>query len=131
MVIARTVRENIRYVAEKERDLPAEQQTVFLLASLPNHILLALLEMIAANQTKKWVEVALTAGLRGWERFADDQGNEAPFRRDVNVTRSIHGVEVKGPVSKSTIELLPTDLLIELANAIVSQNQLTNDDAKN
>lgn len=131
MVIARTTRETIRYVAEKERDLPEEQQTVFLLASLPNHMLLSLVELIQAGRVKHWVEVALAAGLRGWERFSDEAGNPVAFRRDDNITRTVHGVEIKGPVSKSTLEVLPTELLIELAQAIIAANKLTNDDAKN
>lgn len=131
MVIARSTKENIPYVLEAERDLPPEQQSTFLLASLSNDMMMSLLQLMQEGQTKKWVEVTLTAGLRGWRNFLGEDGNEAPFRRDPNLTRGVHGVEIKGPVAKATLELLPTEHLFELAQAVMRANKLSPDDAKN
>jgi hypothetical protein len=131
MVIARSTRERIPYVLRDERDLPPEQQTTFLLAALPNHAMLSILQMMQHGQSKAWIEVALTAGLRGWENFNDADGNATPFRREDNQTRTLHGVEIKGPVSRGTLEVLPAGILLELAEAIVSANKLTVEDAKN
>jgi hypothetical protein len=103
MVISRTTRESIPFVIERERELPAEQQTTFLLASLSNQTMLALLQLMQHGETKRWIEVALTAGLRGWRNFLDENGKETPFRRDAERTVTLHGVEIKGPVSKGSL----------------------------
>lgn len=132
MVIARSTRENIPYVCDAERGLPPEQQTTFLLATLPNHLMLSLLELMQRGETKAWVEVALTAGLRGWENFPDEHGKQTPFRRDDAARRrTLHGIEIAGPVPAATLEVIPANLLLELATAVIKANQITGDDAKN
>lgn len=131
MVVSRTTRENIPFVLERERGLPPEQQTTFLLATLPNHLMLSLLQLMQHGQTKAWVELALTAGLRGWSNFLDEEDKETPFKRETARTVTLHGVDIRGPVAKATLDLIPTDLLLELAQAVMTSNQITGDDAKN
>ena len=130
MVIARSTRENIPFVLQAERDLPPEQQTVFKIATLNHDTMLALLQMMAEGQARKWIKVALAAGLRGWTNFRDADGNETEFRRS-DRTLTIHGIEVQRPVTDKTLDSIPSELLLELAQAIVDANQATVDDAKN
>jgi hypothetical protein len=130
MVVSRSTRENIPYVLLAERELPADQQTTFKLASLSHDTLLAQLQLIAEGQVRKWVKVALAAGLRGWTNFRDADGNETEFRRS-DRTVTIHGIEITKPVTDKTLDAIPSELLLELAQAIVDANQATVDDAKN
>lgn len=130
MVISRTTRENIPYVLKSERGLPPEQQTTFLLATISNDLMLSLMEMGQKDQTKASIELALRAGLRGWKNFPDQNGHETPFERDSG-NAIVHGVQVRNPVSKATLELVPTSILMELGTAIVQVNQLDADEAKN
>lgn len=131
MVISRTTRDNIPYQLEGERELPAAQRSTFTLATLPNHVMLAILELSARQEHQSWIELALKAGLRGWDNFPDADGKPTPFQREEGRTRNVHGTEVKSPVRDETIDLLPPKILIELANAIVGANQLKDDDVKN
>lgn len=130
MVVSRSTRENIPYVLQAERDLSAEQQTTFKLASLSHDTLLAILQLISEGQPRKWVKVALAAGLRGWSNFRDADGNETEFRRSERSV-TMHGVEISKPVTDKTLDAIPTELLLELAQAVVEANQATVDDAKN
>lgn len=131
MVIARSTRENIPFILERERELPPEQQTTFFLATLPHHVVLQLLELGGQNRTRDYIELAMRAGLRGWKQFPDEKGNETPFRREENKTVTIHGAEVKGPVTPATLAVIPVDIVMELVQAIVRENRITDDDAKN
>lgn len=130
-MLSRTTRENIPYQLEGERHLPPEQRSTFLLATLPNHLMLTILELSSQQQHQKWIELALKAGLRGWENFPDAEGRPTPFLREEGRTRNVHGAEVKSPVRSETIELIPSKILLELANAIVGANQLKDEDVKN
>lgn len=131
MVIARSTRENIPYIIESERDLKPEEQTVFKIAVLPNHIMLVLMEYQQAGKQKQLVELALTAGLRGWDNFPDEGGAETPFAREEGRSRLVHGVKVKDPVKVETLEVIPGSLLVELTNAVIGANQIALDEAKN
>lgn len=130
MVVSRSTRENIPYVLRSERDLPPEQRTTFLLASLSHDMLLAIVQMMQHGETRQWVKVALAAGLRGWNNFRDENGNETPFARSEK-TQVIHGVEIRKPVANQTLDLIPAELLLELAEAVVEANKATSEDAKN
>jgi hypothetical protein len=131
MAIARTTRERIPYVPEAERELPPEQQTTFYLAVLPNWMMLALLQMQNEARHDRWILLALTAGLRGWDNFPDENGVETPFTRETRRRRNIAGVEVLDPVSEASLNAVPANLLLELAKAIIEANQLTSAEAKN
>jgi hypothetical protein len=132
MVIARTTRENIEYVPLADRQLPEAEQTTFLLAALPNHQMLQLLPMTAdIRRLPEWITIALKAGLRGWRNFRREDGSEVEFRREDGRRKTIFGVEVMNPASDATLELLPTELCTELAQAILDANRVTVDDAKN
>jgi len=131
MVIARSTRENIPFILERERELPPEQQTTFLLATLAHHVMLQLLQLSQQGRSRDYVELALRAGLRGWKQFPDEKGNETPFRREEGKTVTVHGAEVKGPVTPATLAVIPIDIVLELVNAIVGENRVTDDDAKN
>lgn len=130
MVLSRSTRENIPYTLESERELPPEQRTTFLLASLSHDMLLALVQMMQQGQTRQWVKVALAAGLRGWTNFLDATGNETPFLRSEQ-TVVMHGVEIRKPVTNATLDLIPSEFLIELAQAVIEANKATATDAKN
>lgn len=128
MVIARSTRELIRYIPESDRSLPADQQTTFLLAVLPNHVMLHILEMVE-RRDRGLREIVLRAGIRGWENFKDPDGRDTPFalERDQN----LHGIKFAELASRATIEFIPTALLEELVHVIIKQNQVTSNDAKN
>lgn len=137
MAIARS-KENWSYTLRADLALPPERRTQFHLRRLPNKAMTALQnlatystkssDITVATGTQKWV--ALKAGLEGWSNFLMPDGSEAPFRRTEG-PRTVHGVEVLNPVSDETLELLSFEDAMELADAIVTGNTLTQDDAKN
>lgn len=130
MAIARSTRESIPFVLVAERSLPPEQQTTFHLAPLPHHLLTSILDLMAKNENGKWIELAIAAGLRGWDNFPDETGAATPFTFEPG-PRTIAGVLVKRPVAAETLDRIPSSLLVELAKAIVDENRLTEADAKN
>lgn len=131
MAIARSTRERIPFVLTAERQLPPEQQTTWYLAVLPNWMMLNLLQLMQEGKHDRWMLLALTAGLRGWDNFRDENGLDVPFTRETRRRRNVAGVDVPDPVSEASLNAIPSELLVELSQAVVAVNQLTDDDAKN
>ena len=131
MAIARSTRERIPYVIEAERQMPPDQQTTWYLAVLPNWMMLNLLQLMQEGKHDRWVLLALTAGLRGWDNFRDENGLDVPFSRETRRRRNVAGVDVADPVSEASLNAIPSDLLLELARAVLEVNQLKDDEAKN
>jgi hypothetical protein len=66
-------------------------------------------------------------GLRGWERFRDEDGNDLPFS---TVKKQVGGVEYE-VVSEDTMDALPIDVIREIAEKLNEVNALTEVEAKN
>lgn len=138
MPVARSKSETIRYVTTADRQLPQDQQTTFLMRPLSNKTFgeIQNLVQVAADGSSVTLlrgqqrHAALKAGLVGWENFNDEHGTPAQFLADKG-ERRVHGVVVVGPPKDETLEMLPPDVYIELADAILKQNQLTDEDTKN
>jgi hypothetical protein len=69
---------------------------------------------------------AVRFGLRGWENFRDDRGNDVPF---ATADRIVLGKRYVA-VADESLAVLGQDLVRELANAIRRINEVTPDDAK-
>ena len=69
---------------------------------------------------------AVRFGLRGWENFRDDRGNDVPF---TTADRIVLGKRYVA-VADECLAVLGQDLVRELANAIRRINEVTPDDAK-
>lgn len=131
MAIARSTRERIPFVLTAERQLPPEQQTTWYLAVLPNWMMLNLLQLMQEGKHDRWMLLALTAGLRGWDNFRDENGLDVLFTRETRRRRNVAGVDVPDPVSEASLNAIPSELLVELSQAVVAVNQLTDAEAKN
>lgn len=138
MPIARTAEDVWDYVLEEDRGAAKSAQTVFQLRALPSKLSLHLENMTqfspsggsATLRQGDRMELALKAGLAGWSNFRFADGKEAKFRTD-NGQKVVHGFTIKSPVSEASLSLLSAAHLAELAQAIMSGNQLTTDDVKN
>ena len=69
---------------------------------------------------------AVRFGLRGWENFRDDRGNDVPFTTTDRIVLGKRYVAV----ADECLAVLGQDLVRELANAIRRINEVTPDDAK-
>lgn len=65
--------------------------------------------------------MACEFGLRGWENFKDDKGNDIKFR---TVSRR-HGGQSYAVVDPEIMNLLPYDVVAELANEVLSDNTMS------
>jgi hypothetical protein len=69
---------------------------------------------------------AVRFGLRGWENFKDDRGNDLPF---ATADRIVMGRKYVA-VTDDCLALLGQELVRELATSIRTINEVTADDAK-
>jgi hypothetical protein len=76
------------------------------------------------------LEVVIRAGIAGWTNLLDENGQQVECRQEKG-RQVINGVEVHSALSTQSIERLSTELLGEIASAIISGNNLTDDDRKN
>jgi hypothetical protein len=66
-------------------------------------------------------------GLKGWTNFRDHEGNDIPFK---TVTRTVAGLSMDA-VDNDTMDVIPIDLIRELAEEITRDNVLDEEKAKN
>lgn len=138
MAIARSKKEVIRYVLRDDRELPKEQQTVFLLRPLSNVQVASIDAMVDIDLSGTHARVpagqqrlvALKAGLAGWEGYLDEQGTPVAFAVQRGV-RSIHGIECQDPPSDATLAWLAAEHWTELADAIRDASRLKAADIPN
>lgn len=68
----------------------------------------------------------LRAGLVGWRNLLDSEGHDVPFKTDPS--RKENGREC---VSEDSLNLLPGNVLTEIANFITERSTLDEDERKN
>lgn len=129
MAIATTPNGRFRYVLEKDRTLPADQQTVWLLRTMNQVARRHFLNFIAQNLVGDAYERALQVGLLGWENLRDADGNEVEFITEGKTLNAL-GCDVNPP-TRQTLGRISTADQIELIDAMQTHNKLTADDAKN
>lgn len=124
-----------RYILKAERGLPPEEQSVFILRPLTLRESNAIEDMTVGVGEGDGMTIrsgsvrtrALEYGLIGWENVLDSKGNEVPFD---GTRQKRGGVEFISPNSK-TLERLPRSVQHELAEAITTGSDLTEEEAGN
>jgi len=66
-------------------------------------------------------------GIKGWEKFQDDKGNEIKFE---TTTTFIKGRKYQ-VVKDSTLAQIPSEILMELYRVIKDKNSVSEDETKN
>ncbi len=145
MAIALTPHATREFILARERSLPADQQTRFLLRAVPLTVrteFLMLLGLSAADgeqtaedlmrsvdpgKLSRLYVLALRTSLVGWRNFRDAEGREAPFATE---PLDVNGVQLKVP-TVDTIELLAHEDFQELGTESLNSMLLSRTDAKN
>lgn len=132
MAIARSTAETFTHITAADRQLPAENQTKFLLRRLSTKLMLSLQNLRSGDEGAigSWMLVALRAGLAGWTNFVDETGAPIEFAMDSG-RRTVCGIELDRSASEESVNRLSTADATELALEILKGNQVTADDAKN
>jgi hypothetical protein len=120
-VLARSVAEVVSVGLESDKDSP--RPTTFRIGVLPHRTMLALPSL----KGEETVELAVRAGVRGWDGMADSQGRPVEAVREEG-SLSLFGVEVERPLSLSSYDALPVECITELAEQVLKHNQLTRED---
>lgn len=128
MPIARSAQEVFDYVALEDRELPAEKQTVFHLRRLSTRVMTRLRDI--ADDQGRVAELALRAGIAGWDKFVDQDGVVIEARHEKGEVL-LWGIPIKDPLHVDSLNRLPVSLVGELATAIIAGNTVTDDDVKN
>lgn len=136
MPIARTTATTWRYVLRCDRELPTDRQTVFTLRALTAQQRLALHDLPHRDadgginpQVGSMQRAVVRMGLAGWSNLKTADGavvDPVVVRRDTEA-----GLEVRDAVAWSSLNALDLEHLVELAEAILAGNTLTEGDAKN
>jgi hypothetical protein len=129
MPVARSSRELFDYVAEEDRKLPKEKQTVFHLRRFSAR-LAARTQDLAEGKKGQLLELLLRFGIAGWTNFCDAAGEMVPCEHEKGV-HLLFGCEVDQPLTVDSLNRLSQALLGELATAIFQGNTLSEEDAKN
>jgi len=132
MAIAVDMKTVIRHVLERDRSLPADQQTTFLLGPMNARERAAMGDKLLARHEGGFVELrqetvnlgVLRAGLRGWENFKDRAGNVLEFKTVSNGT----GHQVP---TEEMLDLIREADRDELVSVITKATELSEDDEKN
>lgn len=120
MIITRP-RKGREYVLESERDLPTEEQTVFLLDDLKERDRVKVMDSFAVGQSEDGTTIrgtgtrtylVLKGGLRGWRNLTDDTGLDVPCGLEGNV------------ITDASLEMLPWSVKDELVGEIMRSNVL-------
>lgn len=137
-MIALTPRTRHPYVLRRDRALPGDQRTTFMLRSLTVEERAALMDAASAfDQQDHTIRIpagtqalqTVRAGLVGWQNLKSDVGADVAFATDPE--RAVLGSHKVTPPTDTCLERLPFDVVLELANAIREGSQLSDDDAKN
>jgi len=124
MAIAVDPHRSVRYVLKEDRELPEDQQTVFLLRALSARELAQVEDGMSVVTPGGDVRIAtgsqslrtLDLGLTGWENFLTPDGKLVPF---------------DGNAKASNWDYLRPSWRRELSNAILDQTRLTEAERKN
>lgn len=129
MPIALNPRDTFDYVLECDRDLPEEQQTVFVLRGLTvaqeAKVSDSMISTVAGSdeihmRAGSHALTILRMGLRGWRNFKDESGADVPFEEDKS--RRPRGI------SDECLDRLHPAWRTELANAIDSHGRVTSEE---
>lgn len=114
------------YVSKDDRELPAEQRTVFLLRPIPAIAFARLTRKLEAMNSgndpellAQAIEATLKAGLCGWRNFRRATGDEVEFASEAGVA------------TDTTLAALPFRLAEELFVAILAENKVGGTSAGN
>jgi len=132
MAIAVDMKTVIRHVLERDRVLPADQQTTFLLGIVPARDKAQLADKILARHEGGFIELRqetvnlgmLRAGLRGWENFKDRAGNVLEFK-------TLSGGNGHAVPTDEMLDLIRDADRTELVSVITKATELSEDDQKN
>lgn len=129
MPIARSTNSVFDYVCLEDRDLPAEEQTVFQLRTLTSEEHLRASD-IASMGGGRATEYVLRVGIAGWSNLHDAEGNLVPCQRHSG-KRNVSGISVKAPLTTESLNRLPASVLEELGAAIMEGNTVSDEDVGN
>lgn len=109
------------YVPKCDRELPPEQQTVFILGWLSVFDYTAMAEMFKDVKDdekifERLAEIARRA-IRGWRRFPLPDGSEAPFEKGSD-----------NVATRETLERIGATEIVEIATDVGLNEKLTPDD---
>jgi len=102
---------------------------MFRLRYLSSRTFADLLELMKTDAARAFYVVA-SVGLVGWVNIEQD-GELAPFQPAKDGKRLVHGIEVEGGASAASLDALPYEVIVELAQKIIEANQLDRDSVKN
>ena len=137
-MIALTPRIRHPYVLERDRALPGEKRTTFYLRTLTVEERASLADRAGEYsagtgqiqmRTGSAALATVRAGLCGWDNLQDGRGGTVPFAADPE--RAVLGGHKVAPPSDACLDLLDWAAIQELAAAIRSNAELSDDDAKN
>ena len=129
MVVARSSKDLFDYIPVADRDQPKEKQTTFHLRPFPTHLQLRAQRLVEEDKGHM-AEVVVRAGIANWTNFVDAGGKVVECKHEKGVV-SVHGVEVRDPLTLESMDWISQTLCTELAVAIWTGNTLTDDDVKN
>ena len=125
MAIWETPNRTWTYVFERERDLPDDQQTRWILGALDAQAEAAVAD--AGNQWGRAMLDTLRCGLRGVENLRDQDGSPVEMRTE---SVNLFGKRRQVP-TLAWLSGLSMDDKSELSAAILEGNQVTEGEAKN
>lgn len=137
-MIALTPRIRHPYVLERDRKLPGEKRTTFYLRTLTVEERASLADRAGEYsagtgqiqmRTGSAALATVRAGLCGWDNLQDAKGGTVPFAADP--ARSVLGGHTVTPPSDTSLDQLDWAAIVELANAIRANAELSDEDAKN
>lgn len=110
MIVARTI-ETKNYVCKVDRENPAEEQTRFLLKTLSAQDMASFQDRLLAKGENSYsmsaMQGLLLQALVGWENFQNADGKPVKFNlKD----------------KQSNLDLLPSEVLMELVEAVMKAN---------
>lgn len=117
------------YVLKQHRELPEGERPVFQLRHIGSRTMAEILTL-AARDPGRGAWVAVCIGVVGWEGLERD-GSPFEFRPAPHKPRNLHGLTVQGGASEDSIDALPFDVVLELANQLTEANTLDRESAKN
>ncbi len=132
MVIAIDPGEQFEYTLQRDRSLPEEERTVFLLRPLSYEQRVKLTNLISSMEADTGVvrgtigdvmDSTLRAGLVGWRNLRDRKGVEVEFAREGRQL-SVLGQNIDPPKRSTLARLHPHDQQ-ELSNAITEVQRVT------
>jgi len=128
MAIALTTKSVTEYVLERERSLPKEEQTVWLLRPLSLAFRLQISELDGKSDGwQRAISSCLRGSLAGWRNFKDADGKDVPF-----ATESAEVLGLRVPVaSPESLLAIPSEDALELGARCLANLKLSVDDRKN